>query len=260
MQRRVSITASLLVIVFLASGCTVPRRSAEGQNPCAPFGKTEEAVLEQRAAKLDHYSNTLEEKRTAYMMYRCLATRKTSHGINLARVAFLLASEEPDAAKRIQYASMGSAIAGDLFKSGNEPEAAYYYGVNQGLVLQRKGLKALQMLPDVLKHLEFSLQEPSIDQGGPFRALAMIYLKAPGKYHKVERALKLMKKCISLYPDHPLNNLIYAQVLAEDGYDEQSLKALGRAQKLLDIKTWGIFYHESWQKEINRLRAMLTSY
>ena len=92
----------------------------------------------------------------------------------------------------------------------------------------------------------------SQSQGGPLRLLGMLYLKAPPWPTGIgdgDKALALLKDAVSLYPDHPLNHLFYAEALYEvDEKTQDAKNEIQKGQLLLTQGAWG-FNREIWKKE-----------
>ncbi len=253
----------LLGVVLLISCAGTGKKILE-ENACRELGIIQErsAVdLREEASRYVSYSASLEEKRFAYSLLKCSYQKEPTSketAIRLARVAFYLAQEEEKRQDRIHCAETGVSVSLSPYKKGKDPRAAFYYGSNLGFVLRQKGLTALPRLPEIIQALQFSLKEPTVERGGPYRALGMIYLKAPLPHGDFDRALELLEKGAEEYPGHPQNLYFYAEVLMMDGLDDEAWAYLTKAKSEVKTGIWGDYYTSHWGREIERLQRRLT--
>jgi tetratricopeptide (TPR) repeat protein len=253
------ITVSFLIILsFLFTSCATGGSLAVDSCRAKIFSSERNTGrLLEKAESWSQYKSSISEKRNAFSVYSCLVKRDSSLAVHLGRTLLFLAGEEDEIQARRKYASYGAEISLHYYKQKSSPELAYYFAANKGLELQYIGLAALKQLPIVLTYLDEAMKKPSIDQGGPCRALAMIRIKAPGKYQNIQQALSVMKKGVNLFPSHPLNHVIYARALIEDGMDDEAVEELKKAEEYNKASLWGTYYSEQWKLEIQKLRGLL---
>jgi tetratricopeptide (TPR) repeat protein len=255
---------ALLLATVLLISCAGTGKKILEENPCRELGIIQmrtAADLREEAARYVSYKATIEEKRFSYGLLKCSYQKDPSSNetaIQLSRIAFYLAQEEDKRQDRIACAETGMAASLKPYKKGDDPRAAFYYGSNLGFVLRQKGLTALPRLPDIITALKVSLEDPSIERGGPYRALGMIYLKAPLPHGDFDRAMELLEKAAKEYPGHPQNLYFYAEVLMMDGLDDEARKYLVKAENALKNGIWGEYYISQWGREIERLQRRLS--
>lgn len=113
--------------------------------------------------------------------------------------------------------------------------ARYQYQLAIAIALQvraanvKSALLNIAWLVSVLDRV-IELDE-GIDMGGPLRTLGLLYLRAPPWPTSVgdeELALELLERAVTLYDEHPLNHLFYAEALLVDERLPEAIRALGR--------------------------------
>jgi tetratricopeptide (TPR) repeat protein len=179
----------------------------------------------------------------------------------LSRVAFFVAdSIDGDEDKVKKSAEIGVKAARSVGLNEENPEACFYFALNQGLIVKSKGLFALNKLPEIHNALKIAQKVESLDFGGPLRVLGMMYLKAPAwpsGIGDLDKALELFQQAITKYPVHPQNFMFYAEGLMEDDNKEKALQNLDIAYKLAVPEIWGIYYSKKWRAEIDALRKKI---
>jgi tetratricopeptide (TPR) repeat protein len=185
-----------------------------------------------------------------------IALQHARHGLRLAQTESGL--DRPAAIAKAALKSMDSAgLAGDSL----EPVAAYYRASLTGLVLQSQGLGAAGKLPELEKLFKKSTGSPATEKGGPWRALGMLYLKAPAwptGIGDIGLALENLEKAASSHGDYPHNHICLARALADDGSGEEAETSLKRAEELLASGNWGGL-ESVWRGEIAEIRAGTTN-
>jgi tetratricopeptide (TPR) repeat protein len=208
----------------------------------APFGQKVYAL------RLAELANT-EDRNNKYV------------GTVLSRVAFFVAdSIDNDEDKVKKSAEIGVKAARSVGLSEENPEACFFFALNQGLIVKSKGLFALNKLPEIHNALKIAQKVESIDFGGPLRVLGMMYLKAPAwpsGIGDLDRALELLQQAIVKYPIHPQNFAFYAEALVEDDNKEKALQNLDIAYRLAVPEIWGVYYSKKWRAEIDALRKKI---
>jgi tetratricopeptide (TPR) repeat protein len=182
--------------------------------------------------------------------------------IMLSRVAFLVADAiDNDEDKIKKSAEIGVKAARSVGITVSNPEACYYFALNQGLIVRSKGLFALNKLPEIHEALKVAQKVEDIDFGGPLRVLGMMYLKAPAwpsGIGDLDKALELLEKAVTKFPQYPQNFMFYAEALVEDDNREKALQNLEIAYNLAVPEIWGEYYSKKWRAEIEALKKKIS--
>ena len=129
---------------------------------------------------------------------------------------------EPDAAAR-------GALAASAVDTGQRCEARapgsaicdYALAIALGVQARERHATAARGLPLMVERLRrAAARDPSVDQGGPERVLALVLVRAPAwpiGPGDPEGALDAARAAAARYPDHPLNRLALAETLAATG-------------------------------------------
>jgi len=191
-----------------------------------------------------------------------LDKKSKSAALVLSRVAFLVAdSIDGDEDKIKKSAEIGVKAARSIGIDQSNPEACYYFALNQGLIVQMKGLFALGKLPEIHEALKTAQKVEQLDAGGPLRVLGMMYLKAPAwpsGIGDLDKSLELLEQAIKKYPEHPQNFIFYAEALMQDDNNEKALQVLDIAERLSVPEIWGLYYSKKWRTEIDALKKKAT--
>jgi len=113
-------------------------------------------------------------------------------------------------------------------------EYYYYLGLSLGIKMRTAFIYTkivnLGHLIDILKRAVE--MDAGVDEGGPLRVLGALYLKAPPWPRgpgDMDKALDLLAKAVSQYPNHPLNHYFYAEALLEDEEDADAVEQVNEA-------------------------------
>jgi len=121
-------------------------------------------------------------------------------------------------------------------------EAHYYYALNLGLLARERPSTGVESIKAMLFHLEQALAvDPELDQAGPRRTLALVYLRAPGWPTSVgdeEAGLEQARRAAATAPGYPMNQLVLAEALVANGLEDEARAALALARELLAAGPW----------------------
>ncbi|MCP4674074.1 MAG: hypothetical protein GY854_00840 [Deltaproteobacteria bacterium] len=182
--------------------------------------------------------------------------------IRLALACFLVSEREDETAKKLAWITKGEEAAEETLRERpNRVEGYYYLAVLQGRRLEHGGLSGIIRVRSVedlgLKAVDI---DPSFEEGGPYRLLAMLYAKAPPwptSVGDVDLALEYAEKAVEL-SDYALNHLIMAEVLIEaEEFDE----AKAELRKVLSAPKTGRWARdgEQWRPHARQLLRQLES-
>jgi len=116
------------------------------------------------------------------------------------------------------------------------PACAYWLGAALGVQARERrstGLDALPLIEQAFK--KAAVEAPSLEEGGPDRALALLYLRAPGwptGPGNPDLGLEHARKAVELRPDYPPNQLALAEALKATGDEEGGRTTYQRALEL----------------------------
>lgn len=193
---------------------------------------------------------TLESMRRAAALYLRVASAETGAPAPGARPDGLLGAveaqvwlsdHETEAAAResaatlaVQVAQWCPQIAPDL------PDCDFWLGAALGVQARERpatGLSALSKIEAAFKRAAEA--SPEMEEAGPDRALAYLYLRAP-RWPRgpgdPDLGLVHAKKAVALRPDYPPNRLALAEALAAAGDTTGSLEAGREALRLAEAR------------------------
>jgi hypothetical protein len=144
------------------------------------------------------------------------------------------AARESAATVAVQVAQWCPTIAPDL------PDCDFWLGAALGVQARERpatGLSALSKIEAAFKRAADG--NPEMEEAGPDRALALLYLRAP-RWPRgpgdPEQGLEHARKAVALRPDYPPNRLALAEALAAAGDAAGSLEAGREALRLAEAR------------------------
>jgi len=147
---------------------------------------------------------------------------RTDGLVGAARARVWLADHEADPAAR--QASAGSAVEAAQWCGRIAPldrECDYWFGAALGVQARERPSTALNALPKIEAAFKRAADAlPALDEAGPERALALLYVRAPGwpaGPGNPDLGLKHARAAVALRPDYPPNQLALAEALAATG-------------------------------------------
>jgi hypothetical protein len=250
----------LFVSACLAACASTPRPVEAPSPPQKPLATDEIKTLQTEADA--HCQQTAERalRDTGYdqaVRAQRAAAQDRDIGLILARCALMKADVEAKSDRRIELSEQGYEAARRVSRGPDDAEAAYLQAVNLGLHVQAKGLTAVGRLSELVKLLKIAGEQPQLDDGGPWRVLGLLYVKAPAwpvGPGDLDLGLDLLKKAAETYPEHPLNHLFYAEALIADGKKEQARAELERTRALATPQRLGD-WSARWQEQATTLEA-----
>jgi tetratricopeptide (TPR) repeat protein len=155
--------------------------------------------------------------------------------IGAARTGVWLADHEAAPAHREDAA--GRAVDAARWCAQAAPADAacdYWLGAALGVQARERRTTALDALPRIEAAFRRAAErDPLLDQAGPHRALALLYLRAPGwptGPGDPDRGLEEARKAVELRPDHPPNRLALAEALLAAGDKKEAMEVYRQAR------------------------------
>jgi tetratricopeptide (TPR) repeat protein len=257
-----SLLSSLVLILLTAPGCSSLNSSLGSVADSRQCPKDNAARVVQRASVLGPQS-TNEELACALRVLIASSDAKVIKSSLSSRLSLHLSEREVPGSERDRHIQQGIQQGENALKLGGDQDAAvhYYLGALMGLWLNDHPLDAGTMLTRVEKELNTASKlSESVDDGGPLRLLGMIYLKAPpwpAGMGDGDKALELLQKAATEYPQHPLNHAFYAKALIEvDDRKEDAYRQRDEGLKALQNDHWGQ-NRIIWQAEFDSLQKEL---
>ncbi len=222
-------------------------------NTLIETSKTEEG-LARAAAALEKAGRLLRERRSNF--------DSAEIHIKLALACFLVSEKEDDPTRKLAWITKGEDAAKAAKRERpNRVEGYYYLALLKGRRIEQGGLGGIIRVRDVEKlGLKAAEIDPTFEEGGPYRLLAMLYAKAPPwptSVGDVDLALEYAEKAIEI-ADYPLNHLFMAEALIEA---EEFSKAQEELHKVLAAPKVGRWAREGeqWRPHARQLLRQLKS-
>jgi tetratricopeptide (TPR) repeat protein len=157
--------------------------------------------------------------------------------VGAARAEVWLVDHEPQAAAKEAAAILAVQAAQWCLRQAPESaECEFWLGAALGVQAREKRSTALDALPRIEKaFLTAAQKSPEMEDAGPDRALALLYLRAPGwpaGPGDPGRGLEHARKAMKLEPDFPPNLLALAEALGATGDAEGARQNYSKALKL----------------------------
>lgn len=150
--------------------------------------------------------------------------------IQEAIVCYLISERMSDKDTKVNWILRGEEAASEVIaRRPDRVEGYYYLAVLKGRHAENGGLKGFGQVRSIeelgLKAAEI---DPTFEDGGPYRLLAMLYSKAPpwpASIGDMDLALEYAEKALSV-SRYTMNHLIMAEVLIEDEEFAEARKEL----------------------------------
>jgi len=117
-----------------------------------------------------------------------------------------------------------------------DPACAYWLGAALGVQARERRSTGIDALPLIVAAFKkAAVKAPSLEEGGPDRALALLYVRAPGwptGPGDPDLGLEHARKAVELRPDYPPNQLALAEALMATGDEEGGRTTYQRALEL----------------------------
>jgi len=162
---------------------------------------------------------------------------RTEALIEAAEASVWLANHLDDPSRRLEAAEL--AIGAAQWCERIEPGAAacsYWLGAGLGVQARERKTTGLDALPRIVEAFQqVASSDPSFERGGADRALALVYLRAPGwptGPGDPDLALEHARKAVEVDPGYPPNQLALAEALQATGDSAGSRMAYQRALDL----------------------------
>jgi tetratricopeptide (TPR) repeat protein len=165
----------------------------------------------------------------------------------MAQAVFYASEQTDDLTEKLKWIVKGEEIADTLRAKWPARVEGYYFGaLFKGRRAQNSGMGfgALKLAKEVRNLGEQAAQiDPSVDLGGPYRLLAMLFANAPPwptSFGNVDKAIDYAEKAVDLFSDYPLNHLVMAEVLIEDDEIEEAKEELKKVISAPKTGKWAM--------------------
>lgn len=205
----------------------------------------EAPALRTRAQALYAKRTATDARDAASLALRAAAAVPADEGALLLGVETLvwLADHEGDAAAREAAATRAVQVAQWCGKrAAPSPACSFWLGAALGVQARERPMTGASALPQIEAAFKAAAAgDPAYESGGPDRALAIFYVRAPGwplGPGDPETGLAHARRAMAQAPDHPPNLLALSEALAatgdRPGAAEQARAALARARAALE--------------------------
>jgi len=233
-----ALTLSLLISCAHALKEPPPLASLGAGQPESAAPKDIDSLL--RRAEFLYAKRALAEAREAAALFLQAARADTSRVeglVGAVEAQVWLADHEPEAVAREKAASE-AVYAAQWCQRIDSASAAcdYWLGAALGVQARERRATALDALPLIEAAFQRAAERnPSLEDGGPHRALALLYARAPGwptGPGDPDRALEEARKAVELSPTYPPNQLALGETLRLTGSEGEAHEAFSRALEL----------------------------
>ena len=245
-------------VVVLLSGCVSALKEPPSLEELAGSSRVRspdeiDQHRERAQAKYDH--RRVASVRDAARLWTAVAQASPDELDDLIwalRARIWLAEHEPKSGAR-ERASTAAVQTAQWCgrRSPENPLCAYWLGAALGVQARERRSTALDALPRIVDLFEQALEaDPLLDEAGPNRALALVYLRAPAwpaGPGDPDLALEHARLAVELRPDYPPNSLALGEAfVAVEEYDDAFgayVRALeladeSNARGVIDAKDW----------------------
>ena len=245
----VCVTAAGCLIAACATALKEPRPlgdlAASPSGETAPAGPDEVATLVSNAAALFAERDVEKAKMATRMFLRAAASEGAPIEalVGAVQAQIWLIDHEADARAREEGARTAVEAAQWCGREAPlDPRCDYWLGAALGVQAREKPSTAVSALPKIEALFRRAAEaQPALDEGGPDRALALLYLRAPGWPSgpgDPELGLRHARTAAELRPDYPPNHLALAEALSTSGDAEggrlEYRRALDQARALAE--------------------------
>lgn len=157
--------------------------------------------------------------------------------IEATRARIWLVEHDPRPARRREHAEAAVATAracGE--RAAQSATCDFWLGAALGVRAREKKLSAMGAASEVENLFrQAAASDPGLEQGGPDRALALLYARAPGWPFgpgNARRAVEHARRAVELAPSFPPNHLALAEALERARDRAAARRALGEALRL----------------------------
>ena len=232
----------LLVSVAL-SGCAhalkTPPALAEIAGPASPGDPSDPGRLLEEAKTLFARRETAAARRAAALALRAAASTTPPAPeamLTALRTLVWLAEHEETPAAREQAATRGVQAAQWCDAAASPAPCAYWKAAALGQQARERpttGISAVPLIESGFR--EAAAADATLERGGPDRALALLYLRAPGwpaGPGDPDKGLEHARRAIAIDDDYAPNQLALAEALAKSGDKEAARREYARARAL----------------------------
>ncbi len=188
---------------------------------------------------------------------------RTEALIVAAREGVRRTEHDPDASAR-ERAAVEAVRASQRCVEGAPGSArcAYWLGASLGVQARARPTTARSALPILIESFARAAAiDPLVEDAGPDRALALVYLRAPGwpaGPGDADRGLTHARRAVALRPEYPPNLLVLAEALAATEEGASAREEALRARELARLaERAGDRDATDWLRDAERLLARL---
>jgi hypothetical protein len=230
-------------LCLLSFGCAralkEPRPISELADAPAPADTAEVAGLMTRAEALLAERDLDKAKEAALLFLRAASAKGAPIDALLGalRAEVWVTDHAPDPRVRAQSAAAAvEAAQWCTLRAPLDPACDYWRGAALGVQARERPSTALSALPQIVQAFKHAARLlPTLDEAGPERALALLYVRAPGWPSgpgNPDLGLEHARVAVDLKPAYPPNQLALAEALLATGDAGGSRLAFKRALEL----------------------------
>lgn len=251
----------LFLIIFTITGCSVPFQ----QSPIFhdidiknfPISRSELLSLSHRSYRTEGPAKFVAQSLVAAQSVLHREPNNEVANYFVARAAFWLIEYGNMESDEEEMAKHGFESAEKLMEiDPSRAEYSFLAGAHMGIMIKHSLRPSVIRLRKVRDFFENAAKlNPRLNEGGPLRALGMIYVLSPpwpAGVGDIDEGIDMLQQAVRMFPTYPENHIYLAKAYMEDKQWKKAKESVVRASSLAKEKFFGM-RGEYWVNECGKL-------
>jgi len=179
-----------------------------------------------------------------------------------AQYAVWAATHTDDPARQSSLADAAITLSNTAIQMDSSRVEGYFYRAAAiGLFIQENKLKGRSGMDDIRADAQRAIElDPTYSDGGPYRVLGTLYLRAPGPptgIGSTRRALRTLQQAYEVAPNHPANVLRLAEAHVDLGNPQEAADLLDEFDEAVGDYDAPVRTKEDWKRDADELRRRM---